>query len=227
MTQLVRPEAVEKWNAAYAEGSNKRYPNLDLVRLDAWFFKQPGTLLEYGFGCGVNLIHMLERGHKVEALDASTSARKIVEEKLAKRDDLQKQVNLHTIKVGDEQLPFPDESFDFVTCVSVLSLLGSREAVTAILKEFRRVLKPGGKLIVDINTPQSDFAMIHAEHIGDYVYMHSGMSGKEVPHPCWCPPGEDFAETVGQVFEIDTVGYSAHKYFDREINEALVCAHKP
>ena len=56
---LVEKEAADRWDKAYAGGSDKSYPNLDLVRLDSWFFnKKPGRLLEYGFGCGVNLIHL-------------------------------------------------------------------------------------------------------------------------------------------------------------------------
>jgi SAM-dependent methyltransferase len=42
-------------------------------------------------------------------------------------------------------LPFPDGSFDSVYCISVLEHTGNREA---IVKEFRRVLRPGGQLIV-------------------------------------------------------------------------------
>lgn len=42
-------------------------------------------------------------------------------------------------------LPFPDQSFDSVYCISVLEHTGEREA---IVQEFRRVLKPGGQLIV-------------------------------------------------------------------------------
>jgi SAM-dependent methyltransferase len=43
------------------------------------------------------------------------------------------------------RLPFPDQSFDSAYCISVLEHTGEREA---IVREFRRVLKPGGQLIV-------------------------------------------------------------------------------
>ncbi len=42
-------------------------------------------------------------------------------------------------------LPFPDGSFDSVYCISVLEHTGNRDE---IVREFRRVLKPGGQLIV-------------------------------------------------------------------------------
>lgn len=42
-------------------------------------------------------------------------------------------------------LPFPDRTFDGIYCISVLEHTGNWEA---IVQEFRRVLKPGGRLIV-------------------------------------------------------------------------------
>ncbi len=44
-------------------------------------------------------------------------------------------------------LPFPDESFDFVCCMDVLYMLDETSRPLAV-KEFIRVLKPGGRLLV-------------------------------------------------------------------------------
>lgn len=46
------------------------------------------------------------------------------------------------------QLPFPDSSFDFVYTINVLHHLPSREEQVAALREFHRVLKPEGKVII-------------------------------------------------------------------------------
>jgi len=46
------------------------------------------------------------------------------------------------------EIPFPDETFDLVTCSSVLNnLSGEKEKVRA-LREIHRVLKPGGKFLL-------------------------------------------------------------------------------
>lgn len=227
MQTLVEPTVVDKWNKACASGSDKSYPNLDLVRLKHWFFgKEPGKLLEYGFGCGVNLLFLLEQGYQVEAIDAAAEAKRMVERKLEKRPELASKVRLRTIEVGTQRLPFEDETFDFITCVSVLSLLGSKDRVAHLLLEFQRVLKPGGKVIVDINGPNSDFAR-DGQSIGNDVYEYRGSSRTDSPNPCYCPPtAESFAALTGEYFKVDDVGFSHHKYFQSWIEEFIVCAHK-
>lgn len=226
MTTLVQPEVVAKWDATFAKGSDKKFPNLDLVRLEKWFFEsKPGKLLEYGFGCGVNLFYLLERGHQIEAVEASFEAKKALELKLQKRPDLAPKVALHHLGVNSSRLPFEEKSFDYIVCVSVLSLLGSESRVRALLKEFARVLKPFGKIILDINGPQSDFAR-ESEALDFDVYLYRGASKKESPVSCYCPQNEEsFAELVASYFEIDDVGFSSHKYFHSEIQEFIVCAH--
>lgn len=224
---LVDPATAAKWDANYASGSDKKYPNLDLVRLEKWHFKSvSGRLLEYAFGCGENLIHMLECGYTVDAIDASLEAKKVVERKLALRPALADRVRLAHLPPHAERLPYADAAFDYVTCISVLSLLGSRARAQHLLQELRRVMKPQAKLIVDINGPKSDFAH-YARPLGNDVYETRGPSGDETPHHSYCPEhAEAFTEMVKPFFVIDDVGYSSHKYFHSEIEEFIICAHR-
>lgn len=221
---LVHGDVVANWDKAFAEGSDKRYPSLDLVRLERWFFDaKPGQLLEYGFGSGVNLLHMLECGYDVEAVDVSIHARELTRKKLARRPELERRANLHLIAEGDSRLPFDADKFDYVLCMNVLSLIGSRRGIEVLLDEFVRVMKPGAKIIVDVNAPNADFAR-NMKAVGDDMYVFEG--GKVGPVPTYCPNEERFAELIGQRFEIDDIGYSAHKYMNSEITEHIICAHK-
>ena len=225
-TALVERTVVAKWDRYHASGSNKDFPNLDLVRLKHWFFGAgTGELLEYGFGCGVNLIFLLEGGYKVEAIDASIEAKKNVEKRLTSHPELAKNVALRHLDLRAERLPYEDGSFDFITCISVLSLLGNKERAQALLGEFRRVLKHNGKIIVDINGHKSDFAR-KAEKLPNDVFKFR-WHVQEEPNFCYClSSAESFAELVSPYLKVDDLGYSSHKYFDSEIEEFIVCGHK-
>src|SRR3989344_9265596 len=94
-TELVVKVNKDKYDDIYRKGYDKKYPNLDLVRLERWYFKQKqGKVLDYGFGVGVNLLHMLECGHHVEGIEASPEAKRIVENKLLQRPDLKQEQTL-------------------------------------------------------------------------------------------------------------------------------------
>lgn len=225
---LVIPGSVTKWDAIYASGSDKKYPNLDLVRLEQWFFKRkPGRLLEYAFGCGENVLHLLECGYTVDGVDASIEAKKTAERKFKNRPDLAARATLRHLSPELKRLPYEDACFDYVNCLSVLSLLGSKERAQYLLREFFRVMKPGGKIIVDINGAESDFAH-NAKPLGNDVYESRGHGGSDLPHLSYClKDAKSFEEIVRPIFEIDDVGFSWHKYFHSEIQEFIICAHKP
>ncbi len=221
---LVHPDVVEKWDRAFAGGSDKRYPSLDLVRLEKWFFKgQPGRLLEYGCGSGVNLIHMLECGYESDAIDASSGAIESVRRKLSARPDIEAKARLHHLSPDASSLPFEDDCFDYVTSINVLSLLASRERVGQLLSEFRRVMKPGAKILLDINAPNADFAR-DMKYLGDDVYAYVADDDNAVP--TYCPKDVTFHDLVREYFDIDDTGYTSHSYCGSEITEYIVCAHK-
>jgi len=48
-----------------------------------------------------------------------------------------------------EQLPFPDSSFDCVTCIEVLEHIPAKTRAQA-LAEMRRVVRPGGRLVLRV-----------------------------------------------------------------------------
>jgi len=226
-TELVVKANKDKYDDIYRKGYDKKYPNLDLVRLERWYFKQkPGKLLDFGFGVGVNLLHMLECGYHVEGIEASPEAKRIVEKKIAERPQLKSRVNLTVFDRNADKLPYPDNSFDYVVCLSVLSLLETRERIEWLLQEFNRVLKPGAKMIIDINGPGSDFSK-HATLVGDEIYEYRGNTGKEEPRLCYCPQSEDrFSSLLEGLFEVDDVGHVSFKYVGNESFEYLACVRK-
>lgn len=98
--------------------------------------KPNSKVLEVGSGYGTHSQVILNTGAQLTALDISEQSLNLLRTLLP---------SVQRTVVGNmETLPFSDSSFDVITCCAVLSY-GNRNN---IFKEFSRVLKPGGKLII-------------------------------------------------------------------------------
>ena len=104
--------------------------------------KVGGAVLEIGCGAG-RLSHVLaEDFASVESLDVS--------EDMIERARAHSPVNVRFHQVGGSEVPLPDDSVDAVFTVHVLQHLENADAVSAYLREARRVLRPGGTLMAHI-----------------------------------------------------------------------------
>jgi ubiquinone/menaquinone biosynthesis C-methylase UbiE len=76
---------------------------------------------------------------------------------------------IHLIQYDSFPLPFPDATFDVVSCVEALELIGEKQ--TAV-KELARVLRPGGVLLTSRGTEESGRGMvvISAEALTDLLH---------------------------------------------------------
>lgn len=99
-------------------------------------------VLDVGCGDGVLAVELWKRGAAVTALDASremiTAARS-----RAGREDAEIEFAVGVA----EALPFPAESFDAATAITVFCFLDDA-AVLRALQEIARVLRPGGRLVI-------------------------------------------------------------------------------
>lgn len=224
---LVDQDVVHRWDTQSAAAAQKQYPSIDLVRLERWFFGgPPGRVLDYGCGAAVNTVHLATRGYTVEAIDASPEMVKVSSERIAQNPKIAGRIGLRHIPATATELPYDTASFDYIVCVSVLSLLGSRERIEALLSEFRRIMKPDARIIADVNASNADFAR-DSEMIEEDVYLFKGQSGAESGVRTYCPDSADkFAKMMEQYFAIDDVGYTSFKYLHSSITEFIVCAHK-
>lgn len=100
-------------------------------------------ILDVGCGAGPLLAALRERGAVVTGVDSSTKMLELARQRLGDGADL------HPADLRSP-LPFPDGAFDDVIACLVLHYL---EDWTAPLTELRRVLAPGGRLIVAVNHP--------------------------------------------------------------------------
>jgi ubiquinone/menaquinone biosynthesis C-methylase UbiE len=101
--------------------------------------KARGDVLEIGGGTGSNLPYYGAEVTSLTVTEPEQPMLKRLEKKVRERGSGAK-----VVRAPAEELPFPDGSFD--TVVSTLVLCGVEDQSRA-LREIRRVLRPGGRLV--------------------------------------------------------------------------------
>ncbi|MCU0706348.1 MAG: class I SAM-dependent methyltransferase [Fimbriiglobus sp.] len=98
-----------------------------------------GRLLKLGYGSGVHLPHWATKAKEIHGIDPHPHAAPVTE-RLAKNG-----VTAHLVSGGAEAMPYPDAHFDCVLAISAIEFIPD---LPAACQEIRRVLRPGGCLIV-------------------------------------------------------------------------------
>jgi SAM-dependent methyltransferase len=100
--------------------------------------------LELGCNMGATAIMLSRLGASLTAVDADRHYVAIAERNAARYGE--EKIQFRWVPAGTA-LPFPDSSFDFVTCASVLEYVSSQHLVP-VIREIDRVLVAGGVLLV-------------------------------------------------------------------------------
>jgi 2-polyprenyl-3-methyl-5-hydroxy-6-metoxy-1,4-benzoquinol methylase len=149
------PELVARFwdNAARASDLHNQYFTFQVGREIVNFLKHATVItgrqvLDYGAGPGYLVAQLLECGALVTAADYSPESVRRVNERFEGRHGWQ-----GGFQIQDGTLGVKDETFDLITCVETIEHMfeGARRD---LLKEFRRVLKPGGKVL--FTTPNEE-----------------------------------------------------------------------
>lgn len=190
----------------YLAWRNEQYPEfykLSLAEVEEGFEDQ--IVMDYGCGPGNDLVNFLVYGKakKIIGVDVSKTALKLAEHRLslhkAQGYDTSK-VELLRISDKDVKLPIGDATLDYINCQGVLMHVSEPEKV---LREFWRVLKPGGR--VKVMVYNSDSLWRHA-----YVGYQKMVLGQPISHVCTTSEFNQQNETLGmnidQVFQICTDG---------------------
>jgi ubiquinone/menaquinone biosynthesis C-methylase UbiE len=139
--------AAEKWDAMYGSETprfdehffrERRDRTLELVTET---FTPDSELLDLGCGAGPVITPLRELGYSCLGLDYSAemlgNARKRLGSAGVPDDGL--------IRGDSTLLPFPDEAFDGVICLGVISYILD---YTPVLQEIYRILRPGGTAVI-------------------------------------------------------------------------------
>lgn len=99
---------------------------------------RPGeAVLDAGCGASIFPVYLASKGFPTTAVDVNTPRR------LAKLHG----VSIRYSEADLAELPYRDESFDTIFCISVIEHLPA-ERIAGALAEMRRILRPGGRLLL-------------------------------------------------------------------------------
>lgn len=135
--QLARPHGMAgQWLGKAMDIANRRPTRLAVDRLAP----RPGErVLDAGCGTGAAIMEVLRRAPscRVTGIDPSPAMVAAAGRRLGRRADL--------LRVGLEELPFADGSFDAALALNMLYFCDAEGRMLASLK---RALRPGGRLVV-------------------------------------------------------------------------------
>lgn len=121
------------------------HPGLSPRALHRVLAPRPGErLLEIGPGIGHHALptaELLGPDGRLEVLDVQPEMLEDLERRAAKRGT----TNIVATQRDAQQLPYPDSSLDGAYLITVLGEIPSAEAT---LRELRRVVRPGGRIVV-------------------------------------------------------------------------------
>lgn len=170
------------WNPVYLQVQNiYDRPNISFTPffLEAvQLFKNQGynKVLDIGCGYGKNSIYLAENGFSVYSIDISSQAIEWLKTYIEK-----KSINNITVLKGDiNNLPFENNYFDAIICLSVLHHQCIKQIENSI-SEIYRVLKPEGCLIFDFMSIEDDSYGL-GEEIEANTFVGSREGEEDIPH---------------------------------------------
>jgi SAM-dependent methyltransferase len=119
---------------AYDRG-RPRYPPAAVAAMLAGL-PEPADALDVGAGTGQLAAALAQAGARVTAIEPGDETRRLLQRRLDEE--------VQVLNARAEALPLPDSSADLVVCADSFHWLDAARA----LAEFRRVLRPGGRLCV-------------------------------------------------------------------------------
>lgn len=173
-------QAVERSYARWAPVYDRTFgaiTNVGRRRATALLSELGGSVLEVGVGTGLALRHY-DRRVSVTGVDYSAEMLDKARAKVA-AEGLQNVVALH--RMDARTLDFPDESFDHVAAMHVISVVPEPEKV---MSEIVRVVRPGGSIVIVNHFSRERGALAWAEWaaapLADLLGWHSDFDRAQV-----------------------------------------------
>jgi cyclopropane fatty-acyl-phospholipid synthase-like methyltransferase len=215
---MSRDQNIKIWDALYERNEGAlAYPNDTLVRVvhRTLDLQKHRKVLDYGFGAGSNMVHLIQRGHEMYGVEASAVATRKLNDRLAASG-----LSANLKSTIDSTIPFEDNQFDAVVAWEVLSY-NDWSTLSQAVREIERVLKPGGTFLGTI-TAVGDFSQTHSISLGD------GLCQSTVPGQEGCTVICIEEDQLGRCFPGRnlTTGYTSFQFGERHSKVWIVSFEK-
>ena len=188
----------KSYEYTYANGYDKSYPSLEVVRLENLFFNNlKGSVLDFGCGPGTNGIHFLKKGYKVTFCDISENALKFLKTK--------------------------KKLFDYIICFSVFNNLGDQKNAEQYVKFFYDILKYNGKIIIDSNLKgKHNYKLVNRKK-----NLYTTNPNNNFKLKMYFPTRSVFIKIIKRNgFKINDIGRAMFKIFNTKEDEIIISATK-
>ncbi|WP_235215263.1 class I SAM-dependent methyltransferase [Phaeacidiphilus oryzae] len=155
-------------------------------------------VLDAGCGPGAHSAELIDGGAEVTGLDLSADLLAVARERLGP------DVPLHRLDLR-RPLPFPDGAFELVLCSLVLHYL---EEWGPTLSEFRRLLVPGGRVVLSTHHPLMDMRVSGSDdYFGRYAFTEDWQrEGRTMHMRFWHRPLRDMLAAFAEAgFVVDEI----------------------
>lgn len=168
----------KEWNWAQVEDDIWNRPSEDVYYyLNRWIYKGYYTFLDLGCGLGRHSILFAQNGFDTYSLDLSDYGLNSLAEKARGLG-----LNIKTCKADINKLPYENSYFDCLLSYHVISHTDSI-GIKTIIKEIRRVLKPGGEFFITLCSKESpSFKQENIQRIDENTIIKTEEPEKGVPH---------------------------------------------
>ncbi|MFI8388064.1 methyltransferase domain-containing protein [Streptomyces sp. NPDC085540] len=173
-------ELADRYDLIYAdwEASTTRQGRALDALLTAELGPGPRAVLDNACGIGTQSLGLAALGHRVTGTDLSPAS-----VARAAREAAQRSLTLPVAVADMRALPFADASFDAVVCAdNALPHLLTAEDVQAALAETRRVLRPGGLLLLSTR-PYGE--LLGARPQSEAPRVRTGPDGRTITFQLW------------------------------------------
>jgi ubiquinone/menaquinone biosynthesis C-methylase UbiE len=127
-------DIAEKW---------AKYRQKAPVEVETFLENKTGNILD--LGCGSGRCFIKNNHQKLYAVDFSKEMLKF-----ARRTARKKKIKIKLIEVESHNLPFKDNFFDGIICISLLHCIPNEKSRVRTIKEIYRVLKPEAEAMISV-----------------------------------------------------------------------------